>query len=161
MNKKTNVKFLRLLLLVWIILITSIFCGADNEENGQSGRPENSDPSSRAISPKKEYTKEEPAEWAEVANDHIPEIEFNKSKSKGNITVKIPGRKFSERHYIEVIGIMDERFADIDVKYLKRGDAPAAILTLNTKDYDPEKIKVFAKCNLHDLWTVPLIPQPE
>jgi desulfoferrodoxin (superoxide reductase-like protein) len=159
MNKKTNLNFLRLSLL-GIILITSIFCGAENEDKNEK-RPEGSDPSSRAISPKKEYTKDEPAEWKAIAKDHIPEIVFNSAKSKDNIKVTVLGKNFSERHYIEVIGIMDERSADIDVKYLKRGDNPAVMLSLDTKEYDPEKIKVFAKCNLHDLWTLPLIPLPE
>lgn len=36
-----------------------------------------------------------------------------------------------------------------------------AILSLNLRDHDPEKIKVFAKCNLHDLWTIPLVAKEE
>ena len=89
------------------------------------------------------------------------EIVFDEKKSKDNIKVKVLGKKFSERHYIEVIGIMDERGADIDTKYLQRTDKPIAILSLSKKDYDPDKVKVFAKCNLHDLWTAPLIPVSE
>lgn len=91
----------------------------------------------------------------------MPEIIFNKSKSKENITVKVLGKKFSERHYIEVIGIMDEHSADIDLKYIDRGSLPTAILSLNLRDYNPENVKVFAKCNLHDLWTVPLVAKEE
>lgn len=149
----------KFLFVTWIIMISLYNCAGENDDNPD--RPTSSDPASRAISPQKEYTKDKPAEWEGIADDHLPEIEFDEKKSKDNIKVKVMGRKFSERHYIEVIGIMDDRLADIDVKYLKRGDKPIAILTLNKKDYDPEKIKVFVKCNLHDLWTSPLIPIPE
>jgi desulfoferrodoxin (superoxide reductase-like protein) len=157
MKRKMLSNFISYVLL-GMIIFSQAFCSGENDEKGPSERrPPSSDSSSRAISPQKEYTKDNPAEWESIANDHLPEIVFNESKSKGNVTVKVLGRKFSERHYIEVIGLMDERLADIDIKYLKRGDIPAAVLTLNKKEYDPEKIKVFAKCNLHDLWTVPLI----
>jgi desulfoferrodoxin (superoxide reductase-like protein) len=107
------------------------------------------------VIPQKEYTGEEPGQWAGLANDHIPKFTFNRSLNQNNLRVEIPGRKFNERHYIEAIGIMDEKMADIDVKILQRGDIPIAILTLD-KSMDPKKVKVFAKCNLHDLWTHPI-----
>jgi desulfoferrodoxin (superoxide reductase-like protein) len=56
---------------------------------------------------------------------------------------------------------MDEHSADIDLKYIDRGSLPTAILSLNLRDYNPENVKVFAKCNLHDLWTVPLVAKEE
>ena len=108
-NKKLG--FLKLLLLS-VILIMLNECAGENEE---SDRPPSLDENSRAISPKKEYTKDSPAEWKEFANDHLPLIKLETAKTKQNIRVEIPGRNFSERHYIEVIGIMDERSADIDV----------------------------------------------
>lgn len=146
----------KLLLTAWIIVISLYNCSGEGENAENGNRPQSSEPS-RAISPQKEYTKDKPAEWEAIADDHIPEIEFDEKKSKDNIKVKVLGKKFSERHYIEVIGIMDERGADIDIKYLQRESKPAVILSLNKKEYDPDKIKVFAKCNLHDLWTVPLV----
>ena len=136
-------------------------CAGDNDNSEKNDVDSNSDSNSRAISPQKEYTKDKPAEWEGIANEHLPEVKFDKSKTKDNIKVEVLGRKFTERHYIEVIGIMDERQADLDVKYLKRGDKPTVILSLNTKENDPEKIKVFVKCNLHDLWTTPLIAPVE
>ena len=160
MNSQIN--FLKLSLLFWVILVNSFYCTGESEDRADNeNRQQNSDPASRSISPQKEYTKDKPAEWAKIANDHLPEIVFEKSKSKDNVKVKVLGRKFSERHYIEVIGIMDEHSADIDAKYIEKGTPPIAILSLNTKDHDPKTIKVFAKCNLHDLWTVPLIPEEE
>lgn len=108
------------------------------------------------IVPQKEYTKGEPGEWESISADHIPKFEWDKTLSKNNLRIEVPGRKFNERHFIEAIGIMDERMADLDVKILQRGDVPIAILTLD-KSHDPKKIKVFAKCNLHDLWTHPII----
>lgn len=149
-------------IIVGIITLSLTYCSGENEEPQEKGvRPASSDYTSKAISPQKEYTEDNPAEWKSVANDHLPEITFNKSKAKDNITVKVLGRNFSERHYIEVIGIMDEHSADIDIKYIERGSQPIAILSLNLKDHEPEKIKVFVKCNLHDLWTVPLITKGE
>lgn len=160
MNNK--LKLIKLFLVFGIILISSFFCAAETEDKTDDAiRPKNSDPESRAISPQLEYTEDKPAEWEAIANDHLPEIVFEKSKSKDNVKVKVLGKKFNERHYIEVIGLMDERKADIDIKYVERGSNPIAILSLDLKDHDPEKIKVFAKCNLHDLWTKPLLPTSE
>ncbi|MBK7056933.1 MAG: hypothetical protein IPO06_02420 [Leptospiraceae bacterium] len=162
MKKETNLSYIRLSLILGIIVLLLLNCTGNEEEIEEvEDRPDSSDVASRAISPQKEYTKDNPAEWESVVNDHLPEIIFNKSKSKENITVKVLGKKFSERHYIEVIGIMDEQSADLDVKYIDRGSQPTAILSLNPRDHDPEKIKVFAKCNLHDLWTVPLVAKEE
>ena len=154
--KKVNLKSKTIILLASLSLVL-LSCAGDNDNSEKNDVDSNSDSNSRAISPQKEYTKDKPAEWEGIANEHLPEVKFDKSKTKDNIKVEVLGRKFTERHYIEVIGIMDERQADLDVKYLKRGDKPTVILSLNTKENDPEKIKVFVKCNLHDLWTTPLI----
>ncbi|MBK9497986.1 MAG: hypothetical protein KBF99_02305 [Leptospiraceae bacterium] len=160
MNSQIN--FLKLSLMFWVILVNSFYCTGESEDRADNeNRQLNLDPASRSISPQKEYTKDKPAEWAQIANDHLPEIVFEKSKSKDNVKVKVLGRKFSERHYIEIIGLMDEHKADIDIKHFERGNNPIAILTLNQKEHNPETVKVFAKCNLHDLWTVPLISKEE
>ncbi|MBP9886643.1 MAG: hypothetical protein KBF93_10130 [Leptospiraceae bacterium] len=158
--KKVNLKSKTIILLASLSLVL-LSCAGDNDNSEKNDVDSNSDSNSRAISPQKEYTKDKPAEWEGIANEHLPEVKFDKSKTKDNIKVEVLGRKFTERHYIEVIGIMDERQADLDVKYLKRGDKPTVILSLNTKENDPEKIKVFVKCNLHDLWTTPLIAPVE
>ncbi len=145
-------------ILLGIMLISFLNCVGDTEnKNNYDEKQRNPDPESSAISPQKEYTKDKPAEWEPIANDHLPEIIFDKSKTKDNIQIKVPGKKFTERHYIEIIGLMDEHKAEIDVKKFERGNNPIAILTLNQKEYEPENIKVFVKCNLHDLWTVSLI----
>ncbi len=158
--KKVNLKSKTIILLASLSVVL-LSCAGDNDNSEKNDVDSNSDSNSRAISPQKEYTKDKPAEWEGIANEHLPEVKFDKSKTKDNIKVEVLGRKFTERHYIEVIGIMDERQADLDVKYLKRGDKPTVILSLNTKENDPEKIKVFVKCNLHDLWTTPLIAPVE
>ena len=158
--KKVNLKSKTIILLASLSVVL-LSCAGDNDNSEKNDVDSNSDSNSRAISPQKEYTKDKPAEWEGIANEHLPEVKFDKSKTKDNIKVEVLGRKFTERHYIEVIGIMDERQADLDVKYLKRGDKPTVILSLNTKENDPEKIKVFVKCNVHDLWTTPLIAPVE
>ncbi|MCB1178164.1 MAG: hypothetical protein KDK36_11335 [Leptospiraceae bacterium] len=129
-------------------------CVADEE--GGTGKTKEilqSNPST----PQKEYTREVPGEWKEIADDHLPKIEIDQNKSKKNVKIFVPGKTFSERHYIEAIGLMDERSRDIELQYFKRGDTPVANLTLDKKKYEINKIKVFVKCNLHDLWTSPIL----
>jgi desulfoferrodoxin (superoxide reductase-like protein) len=137
-------------LIILCFNLVLISCAANEEESA-------SNPASRAGRiPQKEYTLENPGEWKSIALDHIPEIQIDKARSQNNVRVKISGNQFSERHYIEVIGVMDERSHDLDLKYLKRGDQLAVVLSVNLKEQDASKLKVFAKCNVHDLWTIPL-----
>lgn len=159
MSYKNSFGFIQISLILLVIVLGVYDCAGDSGDS--ETMPKNADSESRAISPKKEYTKDSPAEWEGIADDHLPEVVFEEKKSKDNIKVKVTGRKFSERHYIEVIGIMDEKSADIDTKYLRRSENPNVTLSLNPKEYDPEKIKVFVKCNLHDLWTTPLLKAPQ
>ena len=137
----------KLLLFAFSLMIN--FCTADFEHTENT----ESKPKVPPRVPKREYTEEVPGEWKSIANEHLPELKIDYSKKKENIHVKVPGHKFTTDHYIEKIGIFDENFVDLDVKTFERGQDPIAILSLNFKDHNPEKVKVFVKCNLHDLWT--------
>jgi desulfoferrodoxin (superoxide reductase-like protein) len=62
----------------------------------------------------------------------------------------------SPAHYIEKIGIMDKDKKDIAVKSIEqRSGFIEARFSLHPVP-DSKDIKVYAKCNLHDLWTTPL-----
>lgn len=140
-------RFVILFLFAFCLMIN--FCTADYEQ------PEDkeSQPKVPPRVPKREYTEETPGEWKSIANEHLPDLKIDYSKKKENIHVKVPGHKFTMDHYIEKIGVFDENFIDLDVKTFERGQDPVATLSVNLGDHDPEKIKVFVKCNLHDLWT--------
>jgi desulfoferrodoxin (superoxide reductase-like protein) len=136
------------------IFFTTCYSNQDNPVDVEKAIPKKD---VEVISPQKEYTKESSGIWKELAEDHLPEILWDDSKSEKNITVKVHGKTFTERHHIEVIGIFDENWIDIDTKSIKKDDALTVTLSLDRSKYNPDKVKVFVKCNLHDLWTAPLI----
>jgi desulfoferrodoxin (superoxide reductase-like protein) len=108
------------------------------------------------ITPKPEYTLEDAGEWEDIKNEHLPNVTIDRTKMKNNIRVMIPGRRFSDSHYIEKIGIMNSDKVDLDVEVPANRLEPEVTLTLNPLPSDLERTKIFVKCNLHDLWTVSL-----
>lgn len=108
------------------------------------------------ITPKPEYTEEEAGEWEEIKNEHLPIVTIDRTQFEKNIIVQIPGRNFSNSHYIEKIGIMDKDKVDLAVEVPQNKLEPSVNLTLKPIPSDLENTKIFVKCNLHDLWTVPL-----
>lgn len=103
--------------------------------------------------PKPEYTKADPGRWVEIAEDHLPEIKFVTSPLSDKIHIELKSRNWSENHYIEKIGIMDKKTKrDLAVQEFPRGtfvfDADFDY------DFNDKDVKVYVKCNLHDLWTV-------
>jgi desulfoferrodoxin (superoxide reductase-like protein) len=106
------------------------------------------------ITPKPEYTAEDPAEWESVKSDHLPFVEA--IPSEGTIYIKVPGKDFNPSHYIEKIGIMNKDKQDLDVKAFGREDVPEAKFTIKPFPEDWKNTKIYVKCNLHDLWTTTL-----
>ncbi|MEM7181549.1 MAG: desulfoferrodoxin family protein [Spirochaetota bacterium] len=107
--------------------------------------------------PMAEYTKETPAEWVDVVDEHIPQVKYVPGSSTGNVQVSVEKHPNSMNHYIEKIGIMDRDKRTIVVKELKRGNQiSTASLTLKLDPKERKDLKVFVKCNMHDLWTVKL-----
>lgn len=105
--------------------------------------------------PKDEYTKENPGEWVDVAKDHLPHVELAGKLSPNNVKVTLTGTEFNTEHYIEKIGIIDKEKNEIASKTLEKGSHEAFL----TYKYDHDTladIKVYAKCNLHDVWTLTL-----
>jgi desulfoferrodoxin (superoxide reductase-like protein) len=110
------------------------------------------------IKPLSEYTEDNPREWGKVAEDHIPQARLTTNKGKEAVVINIPLKKASMEHYIEKIGILDEKGKEIVSESLPRLPNPRTYAFFFTKDLpsDRNKLKIFAKCNLHDRWTVPL-----
>ena len=126
-----------------------------NEEGNNQPPPEKIIP----ITPKPEYTEKEAGEWEEIKDEHLPKVKIDFKAKKENIAIKVEGG-FNERHYIERIGIMDENKQDLAGKSLEVNQKPEVVLSLNPIPENP-KVKVYVKCNLHDLWTKPLLRSKE
>jgi desulfoferrodoxin (superoxide reductase-like protein) len=113
------------------------------------------------ITPLPEYTAENPREWGKVAHEHIPSVTLSRKNGKDALLISIPLLKPSMEHYIERIGIMDENGKEIASESIPRLANPITYAYFLLKDLpsNRQKLKAFAKCNLHDLWTAPLEPE--
>jgi desulfoferrodoxin (superoxide reductase-like protein) len=133
--------------VITLTLIVFILISCQKE----GGNDETADP----IKPQDEYTKENPGEWKAVAKDHAPLIELGGKLSPNNIKVTVPGSEFNDLHYIEKIGLIDKDKKELVGKSLEKGVHEASL----TFKYDPdslEDLKIYVKCNLHDVWTMTL-----
>jgi desulfoferrodoxin (superoxide reductase-like protein) len=103
--------------------------------------------------PLPEYTESYAREWETIAPEHIPQIKFIHRESGEFIQIYVPLKDASASHYIEKIGIADkETKADLDVAVIPRGSKKFQV-ELPYK-YNDNQVKVFVKCNMHDMWTV-------
>ncbi len=150
---KTIFKLLIHTLLISFYLIC--FSCSNEGENSTSGQKQKIIP----ITPKSEYTEQESGEWKLLKDDHLPHIKIIPKSTKDNIEVQVLG-KFNEQHYIERIGIMNRDKQDLAGINLQKMSNANATLTLYPIPESPE-IKVYVKCNLHDLWTKPLLNNTE
>ena len=110
------------------------------------------------ITPKKEYTVEEPGNWKDVAKEHDLTIEILRDQTKDNIVVYVPINSHSRSHYIEKVGIIDSKGRDLVSKSLSSKEPRKMVKVFLTLYPLPSEanIKVYAKCSKHDLWTKPL-----
>ncbi len=110
-------------------------------------------PKDGPITPMKEYTVDEAREWTDIAKEHGPTAKASVHKGQPAVIVEIPLAKADEGHYIEKIGIMDMTGKELAVETMPRQRNP-----LNYAYFDKKilpwsgKVKIFAKCNKHDLW---------
>lgn len=110
-------------------------------------------PKDGPITPMKEYTIDNAREWTDIAKEHAPTARKSVNKGTPAVIVEIPLAKADEGHYIEKIGIMDMQDKELAVETMPRQRNP-----LNYAYFDLKiipwsgKVKVFAKCNKHDLW---------
>lgn len=147
------------LLSLSIIFLFMFFSGCTNE--GENTLPEPKGNAEKIVPkiPKPEYTEKDAGEWDLIKNDHVPIIKINSKSKKNNIEIRVNGN-FSDQHYIERIGIMDENKQDLAGINLKKLQELNVTLTLDPIPDNP-RIKVYVKCNLHDLWTKPIHPPEE
>jgi desulfoferrodoxin (superoxide reductase-like protein) len=112
---------------------------------------------SREIVQQDQFTREKPGHWEGLEDEHLPRIKFFPDRKKDNIEVRVYLNPSGGRHYIEKIGLMNEQKQDVSVVSLKN-DVPQSniVVYLTYPLGDTDKVKVFVKCNIHDLWTAPL-----
>ena len=103
--------------------------------------------------PKPEYTRDDPGEWTGMEEDHIPVVTFYTDREP-DIIVRVDLKNPTAIHYIEKIGIMDENRKDLVCKEFRSVDKifEAQFYSAHIPG-DKKKLKVYAKCSLHDLWT--------
>ena len=136
--------FAAFILISAVLLIT---CGKSKKDEEEQKRKV----------PQAEYTKEEPGEWREIKPEHVPNIEIIKNASEDNIIVTVALKNIGGTHYIERIGVMDGDKRDVaGVSFTRNAQGYRAVMTVYPI---PKEIPltVYAKCNLHDLWTAPLL----
>lgn len=110
-------------------------------------------PKDGPITPMKEYTLDNAREWTDIAKLHSPKARKSVNNGHPAVLIEVPLEKADEGHYIEKIGIMDMSGKELAVQTMKRERNPItyAYFELNIIPWSG-KVKVFAKCNKHDLW---------
>jgi len=110
-------------------------------------------PSDDTGAPKPEYTEEDPGRWESIAEDHLPEISILGGYFSPRIKISLESKNWNKSHYIEKIGI----FRISDKKDLAIQEFSPGTFVYSAEfpyEYEDDQVKVFVKCNLHDLWTV-------
>ena len=112
------------------------------------------DGSQAPLTPRAQYSAEDPGEWSAQAAAHAPLVELRGA----NLHVRVPLRGAGPEHYIEKIGILDETGRDAVAPQLLGRDlrASANIEALLPRPERSGNYRVYARCNLHDLWIAEL-----
>ena len=107
--------------------------------------------------PQAEYTADNPGEWEHLVKTHVPVI-FLVENAGGDSSarIRVPLARIESGHYIERIGIIDKNKKEIVSHAFNRGDRPHIALPLEHYVLNSEGVKIYAKCNQHDIWTVQL-----
>ncbi|HRP69945.1 MAG TPA: hypothetical protein PLY93_10475 [Turneriella sp.] len=110
-------------------------------------------PEGARLTPMKEYTVDNAREWTPIAKEHVPTAKRSINKGKPALIIEVPLRSADISHYIEKIGILGADGKEIAVEALPRSATPTlhAYFDLKLLPWSG-KIKIFAKCNKHDLW---------
>jgi desulfoferrodoxin (superoxide reductase-like protein) len=126
---------------IWIIIALS--CKKSYDQNSTS----------EPIKPLPEYTLDEPREWAAIAKQHSPVGRKSIDKGQPALLIEVPLEKPDIGHYIEKIGVMDLKGGEIAVETLPKVQNPLtyAYIPMGKLPWRG-RVKLFAKCNKHDLW---------
>jgi desulfoferrodoxin (superoxide reductase-like protein) len=111
-------------------------------------------PGNDPIVPMKEYTLDNAREWTDIAKFHAPTAKKSFANGKDAVIVEVPLPDADFPHYIEKIGIMDIAGKELAAETLERGKGRPRTYAYFDKSILPwsGRVKVFAKCNKHDLW---------
>ncbi|MGJ4744904.1 hypothetical protein ACQV5M_00960 [Leptospira sp. SA-E8] len=121
---------------------------------------------SRPKDPQAEYTVETPGEWAGMESKHTPKFEIESIvPGKKMLIIRTEDLKyFDENHYIQRVGVYNKDKNDLVSLSLDR-PMKGKFQSVNVKlDLSfPLEVKqrqmVYVRCNLHDTWVAPLLPQ--
>lgn len=103
--------------------------------------------------PQKEYSIGNAREWTEIEKEHAPTAKRSVFEGKPAVVVEVPLKNVDQGHYIEKIGIMDLKGNELAVTTIKRERNPLTYAYFDLKVLPwSGRVKVFAKCNNHDLW---------
>ena len=110
---------------------------------------------------KKFYSLHDFGKWENQVDDHVPRLEVDSYATQFNVLVYVLLKDSSKSHYIEKIGILDDHEKVIHEVSFGPGAQSSftARFTLYPLPFDISGYKVYAKCNLHDLWIHPWIPE--
>lgn len=147
MIKMSNPLYKKIWATMILIIVASLNCG----EKPRILPPKDAD----AVVPRLEYSLDKPGEWVGLEAEHIPRVTINR-QSKPYILVWVPLKNASTEHYIEKIGIMDKDRNDIALKVFSRHEKYFEAKFLLSEIKVDKDMKLFAKCNLHDLWVTNL-----
>ena len=110
-------------------------------------------PKEGPIKPMQEYTLDNAREWSGIAKDHAPTARKSVSNGVPSVLIEVPMPHKNEGHYIEKIGVMDMQGHELAVQTLRREKNPTTYAYIDQKVLPwSGKVKIFAKCNKHDLW---------
>ena len=103
--------------------------------------------------PQKEYSIGNAREWTEIEKEHAPTARRSVFEGKPAVLIEVSLKNADQGHYIEKIGIMDMQGKELAVTTIKRERNPLTYAYFDIKLLPwSGKVKVFAKCNNHDLW---------
>jgi|JI8StandDraft_1071087.scaffolds.fasta_scaffold10771_5 desulfoferrodoxin (superoxide reductase-like protein) len=103
--------------------------------------------------PQKEYSIGNAREWTEIEKEHAPTARRSVFEGKPAVLIEVSLKKTDQGHYIEKFGIMDMQGKELAVTTIKRERNPLTYAYFDIKLLPwSGKVKVFAKCNNHDLW---------
>jgi superoxide reductase len=97
------------------------------------------------------YTAENPGEWNEKKEKHIPSITV--SENSISVKVGIETHPMEATHYIEWIGVF-QNGVEIHHKDLQPDESPEMVFE-NITDFS--NLTVREKCNLHGVWEAKVV----
>lgn len=110
-------------------------------------------PEGARLTPMREYTADNAREWTSIAKEHAPTAKRSVNEGKPALIIEVPLSSADISHYIEKIGILGADGKEIAVETLPRSARPTLYAYFDLKLLPwSGKIKIFAKCNKHDLW---------